>query len=193
MGGVVDTDKPADINQQPFANVAYNASNDAAFATLQESLVSLSEMADSKANIMITVCSILLTLAVARLEQGVFVGAIAVFAAFCVPALVFSILTVLPSPAHSEGLFKKAGRSAHFNPLFFMHYTQVSLDEFNTEVDRMLRSPKELYKDLSKDVYYAGLVLRLKKYRYLRWSYLALLAGVLGGAAVFAAELLMSR
>ena len=56
--------------------------------------MSLSELADSKANIMITVCSILLSLAVAKIEQGELIIPIAAFSLFCIPALIFSILTV---------------------------------------------------------------------------------------------------
>lgn len=184
----MDSGKPVNVDDRPFADVTYNESNDAVFATLQESLVAMSAMADSKANIMITVCSILLTLSLATIERAVFAGPIMVFAAFCVPSLIFAILTVLPSPAHSSRPVKRDGKSVHFNPLFFMHFTQVPLEEFNREVGRMLRSPEELYRDLSRDVYYAGLVLRLKKYRYLRWSYLTLLFGVVCAALFFAAD-----
>lgn len=65
-----------------------------------------------------------------------------------------------------------------------MHFTQLPIEEFYREMDRMVRSPKQLYWDLSCDVYNAGLVLRLKKYRYLRWSYLALLSGVVASTLV---------
>ena len=174
--------------QQLFAGVPYNSSNDEAFATLQESLVEFSHMADSKANIMITVCSILLTLAVAKIEQGVMVEGLLAFSMFCVPALVFSILTVMPSSPAQTRPVRKNGR-LQINPLFFMHFTEVSLDEFNQEVDRMIRNPEELYRDLARDIYYAGLVLRVKKFRYLRWSYLSLLSGVFIGGIVLAVSL----
>ena len=64
----------------------------AAMAGIAESQVELSHLADSKANIMITVCSILLSLAVARIEQGVLVIPISVFSVFCIPALMFDCL-----------------------------------------------------------------------------------------------------
>ncbi len=168
-----------------FAELPYNESNDVALATLQNSLVQLSAMADSKANIMITVCSILLTLAISRIEQGVLLIPLAIFSVCCVPALIFAILTVMPSPASRTKPVGRQGRTDAFNPLFFMHFTEVPLAQFSEEMDRMIRNPGELYRHLSRDIYEAGLVLRVKKYRYLRWSYLALLAGViLAGSAL---------
>jgi len=152
--------------------------------SLQESLVALSAMADMKANIMMTICSILLTLALSRIEQGILLGPTIAFAIFCVPALFFSILTVMPSPASSAKPVSRHGKTHHFNPLFFMHFSRVSLEEFKQEMDRMVRDPQELYKDIAHDVYYAGLVLRIKKYRYLRWSYMAFLVGVVCGGLV---------
>lgn len=177
--------------QKLFAGLPYNSSNDEALATLQESLVEFSHMADSKANIMITVCSILLTLAIAKMEQGVLMGPSIIFSAFCVPALMFSILTVMPSPTNKTKRVGSEGKFRHFNPLFFMHFTEVSLDEFNEEMDRLLRDPQELYRGLTKDIYFAGHVLRVKKFRYLRWSYLSLLFGVFFGGLVLAFNLLM--
>ena len=59
-----------------------------------------------------------------------------------------------------------------------MHFTRLPIDRFEREIERVVRDPQELYQHLSQDIYYAGLVLRLKKFRYLRWSYLSLLFGV---------------
>ncbi len=173
-----DTDSREDL---PFAGQAFSESIDTALATVQEMQMELSHMADSKANIMITVSSILLTLAIGKIEQGSLVLPSVCFALFCVPALTFSILCVMPAPATGQKPIGKDGKLPHFNPLFFMHFTLLPIKHFETEISRVLTSPQELYQRLSRDIYHQGMVLRVKKYRYLRWSYQSLLMGVAVG------------
>jgi len=149
-----------------------------AMSGIAESQLTLSELADSKANIMITVCSILLSLAVAKIEQGVLLLPISVFVVFCVPALFFSILTVMPSAGASQKEVDHPSRLKAFNPLFFMHSSLVPMRAFEYEFERVMTDPQKYYGCMARDIYNAGLVLRTKKYRYLRWSYQLLMAGV---------------
>lgn len=172
-------------NEDLFAGIEYNEAIVGALSTVHQSLVAFSEMADSKANIMITVCSILLGLAVAKIEQGVLVVPLSIFVLCCVPALTFAILTVLPSPSPRRERVSDVQHLPHFNPLFFMHFSLVPLKIFKQEIHRTISDPQQLYDGLTSDIYYAGIVIGTKKFRYLRWSYLSLLAGVaLGGVAV---------
>lgn len=174
----------------PFAGLGYNESVDIALATIQMSQVEFSHMADSKANIMITVSSILLTLTVAKIEQGTLVVPAIAAAAFCVPALVFAILCVMPSIAVRAKPIKDDEKLKHFNPLFFMHFTRLSVRRFERELGRVIADPQELYQCLSSDIYYAGMVLRKKKFLYLRWSYLSLLFGLLVSGLALLYELI---
>jgi hypothetical protein len=184
--------KSQDIaNEDLFAGIEYNEAIVGALSTIHESLVAFSEMADSKANIMITVCSILLGLAVAKIEQGVLVLPLSFFILCCVPALTFAILTVLPAKPPRRGQVSDVQHLPHFNPLFFMHFSLVPLKIFKQEIHRTISNPQQLYDGLTTDIYYAGIVIGTKKFRYLRWSYLSLLAGVaLGGLAVAASLIL---
>ena len=72
---------------QTYGECGFNESIDTAFATLQETQMELSHMADSKANIMITVCSILLTLVVAQLQRDILIFPSVIFAVFAALAL----------------------------------------------------------------------------------------------------------
>lgn len=182
---------PADPTESTrFSTLDYNESIDSALALVSESQLQLSEMADSKANIMITVCSILLSLAVAKIEQGVFMVPLSIFVALCAPALVFAILTVLPSSSPKPRKVRNVDDLDSFNPLFFQDFTKVPLEVFEGEIDRVLSTPQALYEALSRDIYYAGLVISKKKFRYLRWSYLSLMLG-LGASALALAIVLL--
>lgn len=162
-----------------------------AMVGIAESQMSLSELADSKANIMITVCSILLSLAVTQIEQGVLVIPISVFSACTIPALIFAILTVMPSAGVHSKPVDHPSKLPHFNPLFFMHASLVPMPEFEKEFEKAMTRAPEYYRYMARDIYMAGLVLRTKKYRYLRWSYQALIAGIVLGAVALVAEMLI--
>ncbi len=161
----------------------------AAISGIAESQMELSHLADSKANIMITVCSILLSLGVAKLEQGELIVPIIAFSVFCVPALFFAILTVMPSAGTVQKEVDHPSRLRHFNPLFFMHFSLVPMRAFEYEFERVMTDPQQLYGHMARDLYAAGTVLRTKKYRYLRWSYKSLMLGFVFGFAGLALSL----
>ena len=182
-------EKSASNADEPFAGQDYNESIDTAIATVQESQIELSHLADSKANIMITVCSILLTLAIAKIEQGTLILSSLAFSLFCMPALIFAILCVMPSSVNARKAVGKDGVLPHFNPLFFMHFTWLPMKQFEREIERVLTDPQQLYTKMVRDIYHAGMVLRVKKYRYLRWSYMSLLTGIVAGGVALLFEL----
>lgn len=171
-----------------FAGQDYNESIDSALTAIQENQMELSHLADSKANIMITVSSILLTLVIAKMEQGTLVLSGLAFSLFCMPALVFAILCVMPGSVRDKKSVGKNGLLPHFNPLFFMHFTLLPMDRYEQEIERVLTDPQQLYQNLVRDIYHAGMVLRVKKFRYLRWSYLFLLAGIVAGGLTLLVE-----
>lgn len=186
----MENENQTQATEQRFATLDYNESIDATLALISESQLQLSEMADSKANIMITVCSILMSLAIAKLEQGVFMLPLGIFVALCAPALIFAILTVLPSSSPKQKQVRDISQLKSFNPLFFQDFTRVPMEVFEAEIDRVLSSPQAMYGALCRDIYYAGLVISKKKFRYLRWSYVSLLLGLGAGSIALAIGLL---
>ena len=161
-----------------------------AMGGIAESQMELSHLADSTANIMITVCSILLSLAIAKIEQGVLIIPITAFSLFCFPALIFSILTVMPSAGTNEKPVDHPSKLKVFNPLFFMHSSLVPMKAFEYEFESVMTDPQKYYGYMARDIYIAGLVLRTKKYRYLRWSYQALMTGIALGFIAMVIEIL---
>jgi len=162
-----------------------------AMGGIAESQMELSHLADSKANIMITVCSIMLSLAVGKVEQGDLVIPIAAFSLFCFPALIFAILTVMPSAGTNEKPVDHPSKLKAFNPLFFMHSSLIPMKVFEYEFEKIMTDPQKYYGYMARDIYIAGLVLRTKKYRYLRWSYQSLMVGIALGVAALLRELLI--
>jgi len=168
-----------------FAALEPRTSIDYALRTLQQSQVQFSAMADAKANIMITVCSIVISASLTQLHRPELLRPLLTLDLFTVIALLSALLCVLPSnrvPTMRDGRPDLA--ASGFNPLFFMHFQHLSLDEFEQELASRFAQPGGVYRSLARDIYAAGVVLATWKYRVLRVSYLAFIAGLLAALAV---------
>lgn len=165
----------ADSSRSVFAQVPERNTSDNILRTAQQHHVQLSAMADTKANIIITVSSIVLTLSLGKLTEPGLRVAVLILIAFTLVALLLAILAVLPKyrplRLHSEDL------PPHFNLLFFGHFSEISRERFLQEMARTLEPGGTIYETQAKDLYSLGLYLARHKYRYLRLSYLFFLAG----------------
>lgn len=152
---------------------------DYALTSLQQNQVQFSTMADVKANIMITVCSIVMSVSLTQLGRSEFPVPLLLLGLFTLISLVSALLCVIPSRAvprlQGGGIDK---RSPAFNPLFFLHFQYLTRDEFETEINARIVDTQALYQSLIHDIYAQGVVLARSKYRYLRVSYLSFMLGL---------------
>jgi len=165
---------------------------DYALTTLQQNQVQFSTMADVKANIMITVCSIVMSVSLTQLGRSEFPVPLLTLGLFTLISLVSALLCVIPSRAvprlRGGGVDKS---SPAFNPLFFLHFQHLTRAEFETEMDARLADTQALYQSLVRDIYEQGVVLARSKYRYLRVSYLSFMLGLLVSVATALLQLAM--
>jgi pycsar effector protein len=136
--------------------------------TIQQHHVQLSLMADTKASIVITVSSIIATIALSRAGDPALRPALLTLAVACVVSLVLAILAVLPT------FSKKKGSR---NLLFFGHFASMTEEEYMHAMEQIVSSDDILYEVAVRDIYGLGSYLHRKKYRYLRYAYIALIAG----------------
>ncbi|MGA9422594.1 MAG: Pycsar system effector family protein [Rhodanobacteraceae bacterium] len=158
-----------------FADIPERGTADNLLRTAQQHHVVLSSMADTKANIIITVSSIVLTIALGRLEDPALRLPVLTLTAFTLVALLLAILAVLPKyrpPKLPDGELPPG-----FNLVFFGHFAQLSRTRYLAEMSRALASDGSPYATWSRDIYALGWYLAHHKYRYLRYSYLFFLAG----------------
>jgi Family of unknown function (DUF5706) len=158
-----------------FAQVPERNTSDNILRTAQQHHVQLSAMADTKANIIITVSSIVLTLSLGKLADPALRVAVLILISFTLLALLLAILAVLPKyrPLRLDSEILPG----HFNLLFFGHFSEISRERFLAEMARTLVPDGSIYEAQAKDLYSLGLYLARHKYRYLRLSYLFFLAG----------------
>lgn len=156
----------------------------------------LSQMADSKANILISVNSIILTILIsvllARLEENMsLVYPTIILLTVCVSAIVFSILATRPNV--SEGKFTREDiQNKKTNLLFFGNFHKMSLGDYDWAMNEMLKDKQYLYSSMIKDNYFLGVVLA-RKYRYLRISYSIFMYGIIVAVLAFAVAMLFPQ
>lgn len=136
--------------------------------------IDLSSMADNKANIMISINAIILSVVVSvlirRLEEFPYLVIPTVILTFvCLITIVLSILVTRPQVA--LGKFSKSDiADRKVNLLFFGNFHRMKLNDYEWAVKEMMKDEDYLYSNLIHDIYYLGVVLG-KKYRLLRMSY----------------------
>jgi hypothetical protein len=132
-------------------------------------------MADTKANIIITVSSIVLTLSLGRIGDPELRPAVQTLAVFTLISLFFAILAVLPK--HRAMRVGPDSLPADFNLLFFGHFADIPRERFLREVADAMKPDGSVYETMANDLYSLGWYLAHRKYKYLRFSYLFFLAG----------------
>lgn len=158
-----------------FAAIPERNTGDNMLRVAQQHHVSLSSMADLKANILITVSSIVLTMALGRVQDLGSKLPLVVLVACTLIALLLAILAVLPK--YRALRVDEGPLPANFNLLFFGHFASLPRERFLDEVSRALKPDGSVYSTMANDLYSLGWYLAHRKYFYLRYSYLFFLAG----------------
>ena len=152
------------------------------FRIMSNSQTNLSAMADSKANIMISVNSIIISIMISGLLTVIISNphlAVPFFllVIVCVTAIVFSVLATRPKI--TSGRFTQEDiQNKKINLLFFGNFYNMNLQEYEWAMKEMLNSRDYLYDSMIKDIYFLGIVLA-KKYKYLRISYNIFMYGLI--------------
>lgn len=143
--------------------------------------IELSRIADGKANILISVnsiiISVILSFLVAKLDADPYLLVPTIL--FLTSSVVTVILAILATrPKLTEGTFTRESiQRREINLLFFGNFYKTTLDEYSWAMNEMMRDRDYLYETLVKDIYFLGIVLG-KKYRLLRWAYNVFMIGL---------------
>lgn len=144
------------------------------FRITSKNHLTLSGMADNKANIMISINSIILSVLVSVLFRKfedypnlIIPGMLLVVV--CLTTIVFAVLATRPNV--SSGTFTREDiLERKTNLLFFGNFHGMELDNYMWGMREMMKDADFLYGSMIKDIYFLGIVLG-KKYRMLRKSY----------------------
>jgi hypothetical protein len=140
--------------------------------TSQQIGISLSQMADQKASILMGATFVVFTIAVNQAARSPVSPALVILAISAFVSAMLAVFAIMPSIGGGKG-----GGGAP-NILFFGHYTGKGEDAFVEEVLERLHDPETVYRTMLRDIYQNGQVLQHKKYRYLGAAYRAFLTGL---------------
>ncbi|WP_442267654.1 Pycsar system effector family protein [Tenacibaculum sp. ZS6-P6] len=153
--------------------------------------ITLSDIADTKANILLSVNAIIISMALSTLipkldnpSNGYLIVPTIIFVVFTVISIILSILATRPNV--TQGKFTKEDiANKKVNLIFFGNFHKMSLQEFEWGMSEMMKDRDYLYGSLTKDLYFLGLVLN-RKYSLLRTTYTVFMIGIIVSVIAFA-------
>ena len=155
----------------------------------------LSDMADGKANILISVnaiiISVILSVLINRLDVEPFLTIPTII--FLTSSVVTIVLAILATrPKLTEGVFTREDVIARkTNLLFFGNFYKSSLPDFEWAMERLLGDKDYIYGTQIKDVYFLGKVLG-RKYKLLRIAYNVFMFGIIISVIAFTIAVLFN-
>lgn len=144
------------------------------FRLTSKNHLDLSGMADSKANIMISINSIIMSVVLGSLMQKLDSNEHLIYPTIMLltvnlGSLIFAILSLRPNV--SNGLFTREDiENQKTNLLFFGNFHQMKRKDYHWGMNKLMENANFLYSNLIDDIYFLGVVLA-RKYKLLRTSY----------------------
>ena len=147
-------------------------------------LVSFSQMADTKAHILLSLSSVLLSISLTQLHDARFTATVTGLDVFLLITIYFALLTVIGKVT----LIKRRKHSVtdpDYSPLFFGNYGDVTYNEYASHFAEIMNDSDATYEVMVKDIYFAGRYLLRTKYKYIRLAYLFFFAGLIVSLIIY--------
>ena len=176
--------KKNDKMQQPDRGV------DTLFRVTLNNHTRLSDIADSKANILLSVNAIVISIALSTLipklatpknEYLLLPSIVMLFSS--VVSIVFAILATKPNVTY-ESFNEEDVKLKKVNLLFFGNFYQMSLEAYEEAMQELMKDRDYLYNSLTRDLYFLGKVLE-RKYRLLSITYTIFMIGTILSVLTF--------
>ncbi|WP_319499795.1 Pycsar system effector family protein [uncultured Draconibacterium sp.] len=169
----LSADKTPDLPQHTQKSTARGI--ETMFRLTARNQINLSSIADNKANIMLTINAVLVSVLMStsaltlRTSEHNFLIPGIILIVGCLISLVFAILSVIPK--YGTGHYNDEDlKKRKLNLLFFGNFVNMPYEKYQKGVKEMMSDYDYLYGTLTKDQYNLGKVLA-KKYKLLRYSY----------------------
>ncbi len=189
--------QPEEESNKKFQNLEsrINSGAQTFFRTNYRNHINLSAIADGKANIMISVNAILISVVISILSirnmtetnPEVMMPAV-IFLITGLASLTFAVLSARPKVTSiiNDGTPLEEAKK---NIVFFGNFVNLKVEKYEELVDEMFNDSELLYGNMTRDLYYLGKVLD-KKYRFLSISYTIFMVGFAATVLTFLGVLL---
>lgn len=173
--------------QQTYDDLGTKRGVETMFRTAYRVNMDLSSLADAKANIMISINGLIISILIGGISSRIdsnkyLLIPAAIFLIGCLASIIFAVLAARPR-VQTQRVTLDQVRNRSANLLFFGNFAHLSRGEFVEGMRELMVDSRGLYESMMLDIYGVGSVLQ-KKYTLLRWSYtlfmIALVLGVLG-------------
>jgi hypothetical protein len=149
--------------------------------------VQLSVMADLKANGLMTISAIMLTFSAPFIVREQFKFAVIAIMLSCLATIVLATIAVMPgTPLRIRKVANPDIEHPRFNLLFFGSFVAMDYRHYMTVMEEVLNDPSKAYEVQVREIYTLGMFLAAKKYRFLRFAYLAFVSGLLASGLILA-------
>lgn len=150
--------------------------------------INLSAIADNKANIMLSISAIIISIVVSNLLPQLKMNPRLAFPTFlllavCLISLVFAILSTRPKVT-SGTVTDEDIKDRKANLLFFGNFYNMEMEKFQEGMMEMIQDNDFLYNSMTRDLYFLGKVLAVK-YKYLRICYAVFMYGIILALSAF--------
>ncbi len=158
------------------------------FRTSYRTHLDLSTMADNKANIMISINGIIISVVIASISPKIdsnpflLVPTTALLLG-CALSLVYAVLSARPRVTRQTVTLQDV-LDNRANVLFFGNFVDLDVDEYLEAMTALIEDTDRLYTNMMRDIYFLGLVLD-RKYKLLRTSYTVFMFSTVLGVILF--------
>ncbi len=153
--------------------------------------ITLSDIADTKANILLSVNAIIVSLVLANLipkldnpSNKYLIYPTLIFVLFTVISMILSVIATRPNVTGGEFTREDVAQKK-VNLLFFGNFHKMPLKDFEWGMNELMKDKDYLYNSMIKDLYFLGQVLH-RKYSILRVTYTIFIIGIVISLISFA-------
>ena len=154
------------------------------YRTTLRNHIKLSDIADTKANILLSVNAIIISLALANVipkldsptNRHLMIPTL-ILVLFSVASIILSIMSTRPNVTSGE-FTREQVKKKQVNILFFGNFHKMPYDQYQWAINEIINDKEYIYEALTKDLYLLGIVLN-KKYMLLRKTYTIFMTGII--------------
>ncbi|MCG9793393.1 Pycsar system effector family protein [Flavobacterium algicola] len=168
----------------------FDKSAEILFKSTSSNHLKLSYIADRKANILLSVNAIILSISLSKLipqfdnAQHIYLlYPTVIFVSFSVVSIILSVIVTRPT-VNSGKFTKEDIANRKVNLLFFGNFHKMELDDFEDSLKDIADDKEYLFSAMTKDLYLLGKVLD-RKYRILRLNYNVFIIGIIISVLAF--------
>jgi len=160
------------------------------YRTSMRNHLKLSDIADTKANILLSVNAIIISLVLANLipkldnpSNDYLIYPAAIFVLFSITSMIMSVTATRPNVTSGE-FTKEDVKAKKVNLIFFGNFHKMKLEDYEWAMQELVKDQAYIYDTMSKDLYFLGVVLN-RKYALLRWTYTIFMIGMVLSVIAF--------